>query len=228
MKPIVNSVEILDCVFDPDLDLYAVLGRATAASKKPFKAGWLSRDQEHFIELQHFSRQSRASQHFNDAAHGDITPESNAVYEDHQRHAVYAWEDEYIAAFATKLDETDMQKLVRKVARMERQRAPKIRFKEEGRSSHFLPADYAIEFGHRDDITVLHEMAHAIHFNMNDERGKDYVNHAPQFVWILIGLYSKYANFNYQYLTTSAYKAGILGDMDAKHNLHPDGHMDLS
>ena len=77
-----------------------------------------------------------------------------------------------------------------------------------------------IKFGHRDNISLLHELAHAIH----DHKAAAGADHNPTFVWIAIELYHRYAGFDLAYLVATAHQAGLLGDIERQKVLNEKGY----
>jgi hypothetical protein len=136
----------LERIFDSDLDLYAIFGQSTRKSKKPYKVGWMSRDQSKLIEVTHFKDQNSARTLFNDVVNGEVSPVSNDLYKDHQKYSLYEWENTYVEPFSISMNEAEMLKFARMISRKEGIKLPKITFIEEGSSSHYHFADYRIEF----------------------------------------------------------------------------------
>ena len=78
---------------------------------------------------------------------------------------------------------------------------------------------------HRDLITLLHEIGHAI--QSEDDMENKGPNHSPAFARILLELYNRYAGFKLDYLLVSANSYNLLGDLKSNQSLfttrkHPD------
>lgn len=215
MGIIVNEIEITDTIFDPDLDLYVVFGCAISATDKPFVTGWLARDKSTFIDTAHHSNELSAKAHFTDAVNGEIAPENFDYNKDPQCLSTYKWEDQHIFPYAVDLTNREIKQLILRVSKDAGIKAPKFFKLGDSETSYYDADAHAVHIGESNNIVVLHEMAHAIHAERNKENGKEFVNHAPQFVWILMDLYRQYGGFSAQYLMISAHQAGILGDLDS-------------
>lgn len=219
MAKIVNDIEIVERIYDPHMDLYAVFGRAVEAHPAPFVLAWQKRGKTKLRDIERFADWKTAKDAFNDAVTGDHFPKSKKFYNDDQQQKVYAWEYMCVEPYAQKLNKREARALVKAVSKDYGMKSPKVTFTKNGDTSTYAPNDHAIELREHDNITVLHELAHAIHNKENERSGRDHIHHAPQFVWLAIELYQRYAGLDMQEMVISAYQNNLLGDLSATHFL---------
>lgn len=215
LAAIVNGIEIKEKIFDPYMDLYVLFGKAVDPSPHPYVVAWQKRGQQNdFFETQPFAKRKTAREEFERTVHGGDAPISFHPYQhDDQKQNVYNWENEFIVPYCKILSQRELQALMRLVAKDYGLKPPKIFFDEEGTGSNYDPGKNQFDLGHRDDIGLLHEMAHVILEQECAESQRDFVHHGPQYVWIVLDLYKAYANFSTQYLITTASRFDLLGDI---------------
>ena len=209
----IGNIRILNRLYDPANDLYAVFGRAAnddKGKKVSFIAGWQHRDTSKLEEVAHFSTESEAQEAFRLAAYKLGEP----VVPDKQQEAVYAWERKYIDPYdETMIARKEAKALNKQVSADYGMEEPRLTFVKNTSTSEYDCEEHKIYLAESYRITVLHELAHAIVNKQCEEMGRDHVAHAPAFVHTAIALYHRYAGFNMAYLISSAGKADILGDL---------------
>ena len=207
-----ESPLILRQHFNAVADAYCLLLQ-NPQNDNDYTVAWKSRHKRTLIEPVNFSEHVSAVQHFDMAVHSndDILPHKD-ITKDWQRKRVYRWENENVEEYADPIDINRAKRLIRTVAKDYNIPPPTLIWRKKG-GSIYTP-DHKIKFGHRDDVSLLHEMGHAILNKKVDLAGLPH--HSPAFVWMAIELYNRYAHVDLQHLVTTAAKADILGDMQAE------------
>lgn len=197
--------------FNMYADSYLVLGRR--AGRRGYVVAWQSRHSDKIEEYYKFPRKKDARDIFNDMCRKNELPcESPVCDKDWQKQTLYDWEDEYLIPHSTAITEDCARKLIRKISREQGIRAPNLIWGDHINHSKYNENDHAIEFGHRDLISLLHEMAHALNIHRNG--GEPSPHHAPSFVWAEIELCHRYAELDLPYMVMSAQKYSLLGDTE--------------
>jgi hypothetical protein len=209
-----ESPLILRQHFNAVADAYCVLLQ-NPQNDNDFTVAWKSRHCDKLVEPKKFKAHDSAIQHFNRVVHTADIPLHKNIANDWQADSVYTWEHEHLSDQAKEIDVVQAHKLLRKVSRDYKIKPPNLiwkRLSPNGGSEY--NSDHEIKFGHRDNISLLHEMTHAILHKKNISW--DVPDHSPAFVWMAIELYNRYAHVDLQHLVTTAAKADILGDMKAE------------
>lgn len=218
-----KNLTVIERHYDAELDAYVVLAKHNMREKglKRFVVGWHSRhDDTKLASRKAFIDYESAEKYYEDFINGANEPEYKRIYKDWQQYKVYSWEADTLEGDARILTEDEARAIIKKVSRDYGMKPPKLVWKKRKTEySTYDENDHQIDFGHRDEISLLHEIAHAVHAH-NAEAD---IHHGPAFVWIAIELYNRYAGVNLQYLITSAKNYGLLGDMDTDQSLDPDG-----
>lgn len=160
-----------------------------------------------------------AQRRFDQKIANDCMPMVPALRQDWQQQAVYQWESAFCYPFKVAMDQQGMQSMIRRVCSAYGMKAPRLIMEAHTDNSHYSIIDHSIHMGHRDNIGLLHELAHAVH--EKDDDGNDVAPHNPAFVWTLIELYNRYAGFNLNYLIMSAGRAGLTGDLQMDQLVEP-------
>jgi hypothetical protein len=179
-------------------------------SLKKFVVGWINRrNPEKLIKPSNFLDAGTADKAFRKAL-GEDRPIRLQNSPDKQKKRVYEWEEKCVAGAEDPVfkDEDEAKKLVRKIARKYNIPRPSLKWADHGRSMYEDDKNRII-FGHRTLQSLLHEMAHAVHFHRNGEDNAQH--HGPAFVWIAIDLYNRYGGHDLGYLVQSAANFDVLG-----------------
>jgi hypothetical protein len=222
----VNNITIIKKIYDPHADGYLVLGKNKKnKSLKKYVVGWVSRHKpdslkEHYEGTNKFFQDLHSAQTaFDTIIQSEQQSDHHLFTKDWQKNRVYKWEDTYILPYAKNLSKKDIKELIKKVAKDYKIKTPKIEWLKSNDNSYYDEDDHLVSLGARDDVTALHEMAHAVHEHMHD---RDIVaNHPPAFVWKLIELYNKYLELDMKYLITSAHHSDIIGDINVEEIIDP-------
>ena len=199
--------------YDPHLDAYLIVGKRKREAKtlKNHVVAWVSRHNEQLSESKYFLDSRSATRYFNKTKNETHYPETPSLTKDWQKQRVYNWENKSLIPHALKINEKEAKSLIRKVSRDFSIRQPKLKMEKVTWNAEYDSSTNTIHFGSRDNITLLHELAHAIHIKETDD--EPLADHSPGFVWTAIELYNKYAGINLSYLLLTAEKSGLLGDM---------------
>lgn len=201
--------------YNPCPDAYLCLGRLNASpSIGDFVVGWHSRSKllgNHLREPHRFLDEASAARHFLRVIREGELPASPTLYRDWQKQAVYKWEQTFCEPHGVRLDKAQGEAIIRKVSRDYGIAPPKLVMRPENSHSEFNSDSNQIAFGHRDSITLLHELGHAVTAPLHE--GNDMAYHGPIFVWKAIELYHRYANIELNHLIISATQRDIIGDL---------------
>lgn len=215
MTKIVNDIEIVERIYDPYMDLYAVFGRAINAHPEPFVLAWQKRGKKKLHEIERFTDETIAREVFNEASMGETAPEHPIFHKDDQKLDVYAWEDANIHPYSTEIDKNEAYDLLIKVCHDYKIRIPDLVFAENEQDNEYLSETHTIVLKDMDDMTLLHEIAHAIVAVDSENLAREHIAHAPQFVWTLLDLYRDYMDISTQYMVASAQQKNLLGDINS-------------
>lgn len=215
MTKVVNDIEIVERIYDPYMDLYAVFGRAIEAHPEPFVMAWQKRGKKKLREIERFSDETLAREIFNEASMGETAPEHPVFHRDDQKETVYAWEDAGIYPYAKEIDKHEAFDLLIKVCQEYHIKVPEFVISDGEQDNEYLSDTHTIVLKDMDDMTLLHEIAHAIVSVSAKKQGREHVAHAPQFVWTAMDLYHNYMNISTQYMVASAHQKGLLGDINS-------------
>lgn len=201
--------------FDPHADAYLVYGRVLLKNTlKNHVVGWqLRRGDDRLLDPHYFLDEQSAARFYTDTISSDYQPERKKLEKDWQQETLYRWEEDTLESYLVTLNKNEIADLVRQVANDHGIKTPAITWRKEDDYSEYRPTSHTIAFGHRDNISTLHEMAHALQEYTHDRR--NVAHHAPGFVWIAIELYHKYAGVPLNTLITTANKYDLLGDLEA-------------
>ncbi len=150
---------------------------------------------------------------FQETLETDDVPPALVRARDWQKKRVYDWENELLVPQAEPVEGVKTARaILRQVARDLAIPCPKLVWREPGgEDSEYDDDCHEISFGHREKISLLHEMAHAVHAVRTGERLGPH--HSPGFVWIAIELYHRYADVDLWFLVQSAAHRDLLGDI---------------
>jgi hypothetical protein len=212
-----DNLTILDRHYDARADGWRVLARLKGkASTGSFAVGWQPRDPALTGELHDIRRyldQASAKRHYT-RMNREAVPPLPALMTDWQQEKVYNWEGDLCYPYKKTVARSGALKLIRTVCRDYGIEPPTLVMRRKTDSSAYLEDSHEIQFGHRDTIGLLHELAHALcDADIDDDH--DYAHHNPAFVWKLIELYHRYAGLDLSYLTISASVRGLTGDFTA-------------
>lgn len=221
MADIVDDIEIVERIYDPYMDLYAVFGRAVDAHPEPFVLAWQKRGKSTLRDVERFTNEPSAREEFSEAAIGDMTPDNSIFQKDDQKEIVYAWEDVNIYPYAREIDKHEAFDLLVKVCGDYKIRVPDLIIAENEQDNEYLSDTHTIVLKDMDDMTLLHEIAHAIVTLDAEKQGREHIAHAPQFVWALLDLYRDYMGMSTQYMVASAEQKNLLGDIHSPQLLNP-------
>ncbi|AGH99137.1 hypothetical protein [Micavibrio aeruginosavorus] len=208
----VKDLHILDRHYCVHADAYLVIGTAKNARRLPGTiTGWHARGDETLYYKRHFLDADSAHIHF-DAEMVDTDAIIDNIFSvDRQQQAVYDWEDRVIVPHGRIITAKDARAMIARVADDNDMPRPKLVWEEHTNHSEYDECDNRVHFGHRDSISLLHELAHALYHERRD--GEKFADHSPGFVWTAIELYHRYAGVDLQLLITSAMQADIIGDL---------------
>ena len=211
MTEIVNGIEIREKVYDPYMDLYVIFGLAADPTDEPYIVAWLNNDdQELHIKEEHQSKQ-KAYEDFQDAVHGETQSEHRIAYDD-RKDRVYALEQAYIEKQAQNLARSDAITLIDTVCKDYGIRSPKLIMGRNSAPSEYYTKSHTIRLREHNDMTLLHELAHAIIAEECRDIERETLPHSPQFVWILSELYDRYMDVDTHHFLREAEKQELLGD----------------
>lgn len=216
-----EKLKIISRHFNMAVDAYMVMGRVkNKNADRPYIVGWKSRHNEDVIETRDFKNEKRARRAFNKAVKKNDIPETTDFQNDYQQQRLYDWETKYLDKLDRKVGKKEAKELVVRVAADYGIEPPKIKWHKDPKetTSTYDENDHLIEMGYGQNylITVLHEMAHALDSEHNEDESAP--NHGPAFAWKAIELYHAYAGFDLSYLITTANHTGLLGDiMESQH-----------
>jgi|GEM_PF-1365531 len=198
---------ILECYFDPHLDAYLVLGKINDSTE--YFTGWKSRHKDSIVDTRGFSNEAVARKRFNTMIEEDELSGHPSLLKDYQKQRVYDWEEKMLMPHSKKINEKNARALINKIALDYGMSAPRLKWRKFTNYSKY--DSEAIYFGARDNISLLHEMAHHIHDHaicFDDSLP----HHSSGFVHCAIELYARYADIDPKFLLSSAHNKEILGD----------------
>lgn len=209
-----DNIDIKYRQFDIHADAYLVYGKTKKKnSLKQYVVGWQPRHAEnHLLDPHYFLDDDSAIEFYLNTVRNDDQPYRKKLLKDWQQQRVYEWEENELAPYTKKMTKTEITALVKQVAKDHGIKIPKIKWLKEREYSDYAFWSNTIRFGHRDNISVLHEMAHAIHDKTHDR--EDVAHHPPAFVWTAIELYHRYAGAPLNTLISTAQKHNLLGDLN--------------
>ncbi len=211
-----KDLTVLAQHYDSHADSYLVLGKRKNRTKslKRYVVAWRSRHRDQFAVCHYFTDSHSAEQYFNDVVYDEDRPDHPLLQKDWQKKAVYDWEQKTLIPHSRKINEKQARVLLQKVSRECGMKSPRLVWDKPAEGSSYDIDDHVIHFGHRDNISLLHEMAHVLYKHDLDESETDIpTTHSPGFVWTAIELYHRYAGINLNYLIIMAAQQNILGDM---------------
>jgi hypothetical protein len=212
--------------YDANVDGYLVVGQKRKKDNSSLKnhvVGWISRHKDQLHESRYFMDKGSAKRYYNQVILNDHKkPECSVFMKDWQKQKLYSWENTLVKNHGLKLNEKQAKSIIRKVSREYGIPAPKLKMEKITWHSEYDDEKNIIHFGSRDNITLLHELAHAIHTKQLDDELA--AHHSPGFTWIAIELYHKYAGLNLNYLILGASANGLLGDLNEKQLIHAESN----
>lgn len=228
-----SHLKIIDEFYNPITETSLVLAfnkcaKARGASRKSrsYLVGLSHRSKEKDVdECTYFPSLKKARHYFHDVANEDFAHKK--ISKDFQQDALYKWEDEFVVPYCRPIkSKKQAEKIVAHVCAEEGlSTPPTLVWKKECNSSWYMRESNEILFGHRDEGSLLHELAHALIDNTGtDDRGVhdcEYDHHGAGFAWKAIELYTRYAGFNTHYLVSSAQARNLLGPLDQNMCLFP-------
>ncbi|WP_435640628.1 hypothetical protein [Micavibrio aeruginosavorus] len=208
----VKDLHILDRHYCIHADGYLVVGTAKhRRGLSGFVTGWCHRNSDTLHHAQNFLDIDSAHISFN-AEMVELESFLGGVFDrDHQEQTVYRWEDQCIVPLGRKITKDEAKALIEKISDDHDIPVPKLLWMPDTNSSSYEEETNKIRFGHREIISLLHEMAHVLYHHRRD--GERYADHAPAFVFTAIELYHQYAGIDLDTLISTARQANILGDM---------------
>lgn len=200
--------------YDPHMDKYLVLGTAANDNHHPhYIVAWHSRHHKTLVDCHYFTGRKTAASYYKKIRHEDHETEHKSLKKDWQKRAVYDWEDDFLIPHARKLNQEQARALIRKVCRDRGIKTPRMVWKKANTGSEYDIDENVIYFGHRDEISLLHELTHAFYaLEVDDNLVTD---HSPGFIHRAIELYSAYTDISLGYMLNTAHKRGLLGDLEA-------------
>lgn len=214
----VNDVDVLHKQFHPHADAYVIIGKVkNKKTLKKYVVGWVSRHADtRILKPHYFPDDNSAIEHFIESAEYEDIPNRKKITKDWQQDDVYDWLSHDLDQYEKKMTKKDMVALIKKVSKDYGIKAPTLRWIKKQNYSYYEDDMHRISMGHRENLTLLHEMAHAIHSLIIGE-GLGFVpHHSPAFTWINIELYNRYADIPLNHLIATAKQRNILGDLDEK------------
>lgn len=218
-----KDLTILKRRYDPHIDAYLVLGRRKEKDVlRRYVVGWYSRHKDtKLARRKSFLDFDSAKISFQDMTKITDPPVHKSFVRDWQVQKVYRWEEKYLEEKAVTINETQARQLIAKVCTDYGIKKPELIWrKRKTEHSDYCVDNHRIRFGHRDNVALLHELAHALHAHKLDV----HAHHSPPFVWIAMELYNRYAGCNLSYLVTTAQQAGLLGDLDLQKSREIHGY----
>lgn len=207
-----KDIDVLRQLYDPHADGYFIAGKAKdEAAEKPYIMGWRTRKGRKLIAPQSFKSKGRLTRAYKEAVKADHWPEHDIFRKDTQHKKLYAWEELYLQAHTIRLSEKTARKVISQVCDDYSIPPLKLRWCPEGKTSWYVYSSRLIKFSHRDLISLLHEIGHAVHDEIPESRKS--AHHSPAFARILVELYHRYAGFPLDYLMVTAHEFDLLGDM---------------
>lgn len=201
------SLDILHKHFDPQMDAWLLLGKFKTG--KGYAVAWESRHRPGLVDCETFDSKTDAEWRFDEIVATAERSEDPIFEKDFQKQAVYDWEDEDIMPLAQKISEKAARALLRRAAQDYGVPVPSLEW--ENFTNHSEYDDGTIWFGARDNISLLHEMAHHIQ-EQHDGEDNGLAPHASAFVRMAMELYHRYAGINETLLKQTAARRDILGD----------------
>jgi hypothetical protein len=222
-----DDLEILKRHYDARADAYLTLARVKdsggrSASPRPYALGWQPRAPQiahRLHEARRYMDEGTARRALARILDEEELPKSGATMPDWQQELVYAWEGDFCCPNMKAINEDEARAIIRVVARDYGMKPPKLIMTQDRDSSAYIGPDHTIRFGHRDNIGLLHELAHAVCEPKIEDT--EAAAHSPLFVWTLIELYHRYAGLNLNYMIISAASRGLTGDMNAEQIVEP-------
>lgn len=216
-----KDITVWKQIYDPHADGYLVAGKLLdSTSEKPFVMGWRARHGRRLHEPKQFKSKGWLTRSFRDALANDDWPHKISAREDHQANRLYTWEETYLMPHAPRLNQNQARQVIRQICHDYDLDHVPLRWRKKGTresgvpTSHYSPHDNSITFEHRDLVSLLHELGHAIH-DKEDENDKG-AHHSPAFARICLSLYHRYAGFPIDYLMITANKCNLLGDIKSE------------
>lgn len=201
------SLDILHKHFNPEMDAWLLLGKLKNGNG--YAVAWESRHRPGLIDCETFDSKTEAEWRFDEIV-ATAEQSENPVFEnDFQKQSVYDWEDEDLMPQAKKIDEREARALLRRAAQDYGVPVPSLEW--ETHTNHSEYEDGTIWFGARDNISLLHEMAHYIQ-EQHDGDDSGLAPHAPAFITLAIALYHRYAGIDRRFLNDSAAQRDLLGE----------------
>ncbi len=205
----VRDVSVLKRHFNPHADGYLVLARRGDG----YLTGWISRHHQQKIrDVESFASRRAATQAFSRAILREDMPEDPVFEKDWQQRRLYDWENDFVCPYKKTLTRAQAKSLAAKVAQDYDIETPRIVFKERNGHSEYDSDEHTVYYGDRDNITLLHELAHAVYDKTNEGESLFAAHHSPAFVWMAIELYHHYSGLDLQYLVLTAAQRGLVGD----------------
>jgi hypothetical protein len=208
-----KDITVLDEIYNPHANGYMVTGKLKdSASEKPYILGWRTRKGQTLIEPQTYKSKGWLTRSFQKAISQDQWPDNEIFRRDTHQQRLYDWENACLVPQTIRVSEKKAREVIKRVCSDYNIERTMLRWRpdNEGKPSLYDPSEHSIEFRHRDLVSLLHELGHAIH-EENGENDKG-PHHSPAFTRILLELYNRYAGFNIDYLVITAQKFDLLGD----------------
>ena len=214
----VEHIRVARRRYDPHMDGYIVLG-AVKYSRSPVRhvVAWQSRHAGTAVDCRFYENPDSARRQFNRAAKKGC--EHSLLQKDWQKKKLHDWENRFLMPHSRRINEQDALRMIRRFCRDYSLPVPQLTWKKKEGYSVFDNDTNELIFGHRDNISLLHELAHDLHKSRlrekadDDDDDYDTPMHPPGFVWCAIELYHRYAGLGLDYMVVSAHSHGLLGDM---------------
>lgn len=218
----VKNIDVHALHYCADADAYLLVGRVTCGcALAQHVSGWQLRHSDEIVAPRYYLDHHSAAIAYELERHNPRWRIEDEFFIDRQAGTVYAWEDECLMAHSKTITRNQAKKLINAVAEDYQIDPPGLMWtRNKIDASEYLWDEHQINFGHRDNVSLLHEMAHAIYEQKRN--GQIYANHSPAFVWIAIDLYNRFAGLNSEMLTISAAAYNLLGDVviDAQNRIN--------
>jgi hypothetical protein len=217
----VKDIIISNRHYDQFADGYLVAGKLkksalkkTQSKKKlgKYVVAWHSRHNEKLVKPKYYMDKETAEKAFLEDASDDLYPYKGALKKDWQADDYYKWQYKFIWPHRKGITKKSATELIKQASNDYNITAPKFKMSKAQNLSKYDYKNNEIIMGHRDNIFLLHELAHAI----CDQKfgSKHGSSHGPAFVWTAIELFNRYADINTQYMIATAAKDGLLGDIN--------------
>jgi len=219
---------VLDRHYDRQADAWLLLGQRcqNGVSLPSFTVAWSPRlAPDNLYQPKSHLDEASARRRFTQIIEADGHPSAKVFSTDFQQETFYNWEIISLDPYDRQIqDPASANSLIRTIALDYNIPKPPVVWRRTGRSNFNHGDSYELDLANLSLLEILHEMAHAIHLNAQNDCDIDQdasPHHGPAFTWIAVELYHRYAGFDLGYLIETANQENLLGPMLKSQNLFP-------